>query len=104
MRLDDRTTDGEPHAHAVLLCRKERLEEALGIIETRAIVANLDTDRVIALPAGPYPQRPRVVDYGIHGLDPVADQVHEDLLRLDAVEHDRRQIRFELHLDANAFR
>jgi hypothetical protein len=51
MRFDDRTANGKPHTHPVLLGREERLERALGVLETGSGVANLDTDRAEAVTA-----------------------------------------------------
>jgi hypothetical protein len=48
MRFDNRTADGESHAHPVLLRREERLEDAL-VLDTGSGIANFDADRTEAI-------------------------------------------------------
>src|SRR5216683_959367 len=70
MRLNDRSTDGQPHAGPVNLGGKECLEDLLASASR-----------------------------SFHGIDPVEHKVHENLLQLDTVGHDLGKILSKLDTD-----
>src|SRR5262245_28088538 len=85
VRLDDRTADGEPHPHAVLLGREEGLEDPVGVLDAGSGVAYLDADRAALVAARANLERAGSLVQALHRLDPVADQVDEHLLHLYAI-------------------
>src|SRR5262249_19798582 len=46
VRFDDRSADGEAHAHPALLGSEERLESALCLLEALPSVGNFDTNSI----------------------------------------------------------
>ena len=88
MRLDDRATDREAYAHAVLLGRDERLKQLWrdGIANPRTGVLDCDArqDRLRRVPSAPKASGLR----RHHRIDRIADEVDEHLLDLDAIDQD----------------
>jgi hypothetical protein len=91
MGLRDRTTDGEPHAHAILLRRKKRFEDLFWLREARPVVADFKKDRANFASASPDRQGLRFIAVRPHCVHGVANQVHENLLDLDPVGGRYRQ-------------
>src|SRR2546428_9501795 len=97
MPVHDRAADGEPHAKSAWLRRVERVEQAgrLRLAEADAGIFHRD-DRpgaIVTLFEGrahdqPAPLRRDVSDR----LGSIHDQVQENLLELDPIAHDSRQV------------
>src|SRR5690349_11591072 len=107
MRFNDRSADGESHAEALRLGGHERLENTVQVfasdsaapvangahhLATAAFEARRDRDAALV-----YVERR-------HRLAGVDDQVEDDLLQLDAITQDQRQIGIEYDVDRNVSR
>jgi hypothetical protein len=87
MTFDDRITDGQPDAHSAVLRRKERLEKTLDAlrIDPDAGVLN-GQQNAIAFTASRFDgYLPRPISDIAHSVGGVEQQVHDDLLKLDAI-------------------
>src|SRR5215470_2916711 len=86
--LDDRTADGQPHAHPVLFRREEGFEYLVRKVDAPATIAYFGLYRI------PHPADPDLEDLvtgrSVHRIHAVADEVDQNLLNLDAVERDER--------------
>src|SRR5262245_3440899 len=89
MDLDDRAADRKPEAHAVLLGREERLEEARrgALRQAAAGVAHDELDGVAVAPDRLDRQLARRAVVA-HRLEAVAHQVEDHLLELDRIHLD----------------
>src|SRR5687767_4655206 len=90
MRLDDRTADGQPHPHPVLLRAEEWLKDLVIGAKPRSTVADLRVNEVLDL------MHTHAEDTlalrGLHGLDPVAHEIDQHLLKLHTVQAERRKV------------
>ena len=102
VRLDDGPADCEPHSHPVGLGREERREYPLGLprINPRTRVRHRHRHPIAFRPTGTDRQNSRLI-LCRHGVNGVHDQVEKDLLQLDAVSPDRRQLVPRLGLDGD---
>src|SRR5256884_8105077 len=86
---DDRSADGEPHAHALGLGRIEGLEELVEGLrgETDAGIPDRHA-HALGVPAGGDDHVARAVVHSARGVDGVDDEVEDHLLRLDSIAGD----------------
>ena len=90
MRLDDRTTDREPHSHAACLGRHEGIEDSADHIRADAAAGVFDADRNPAI-AGHrgHGEPPRRLLDAVHRLDRVRNEIAKNLLQLGCVGQTR---------------
>src|SRR4051812_17029228 len=100
MRLDDRPADRQPHSHAVLLGREERLEDLLGKFNTLAAIADLNMDGISRL------ANANTEDFAalnsVHGIHAIPDKIDKNLLELDAIDGNERKMTLDRNVQANA--
>ena len=94
VRLDDRPADREAHAHACLLRREKGVEHPVCIARSQSNAGILygDEDFIRASPAGPKLQDSRPLEDATHGFDGVQHEIQYDLLQLDSVSCDQRNV------------
>src|SRR5215216_6782777 len=103
MSLDDRPADAEPDTHAVALRCVEGVKElvhALGV-DAYASIPHADTYATTALPFGSDQQVSRAIVHFNHRIGRVAEKVQDDLLELDPIAGDGREILRELRLESD---
>jgi hypothetical protein len=94
MTLDNGSTNGQSDSHTIILCGIERFEESIRRLRLKADSQIFDAD------AHPIPfisfssnqQLPRAIIDGAHRVRSVAEQIQNDLLKLNAITSDRREI------------
>src|SRR5262245_54587670 len=97
MGLDDRTADGQPHAHPVLFGREKGLEYLVGKVDAPATIADFGLYRI---PHSAHPDLDSLVaGTSIHRIHAVADEIDQNLLNLDAIERDKGKIAVDLLVD-----
>jgi len=100
MSFDDGAADGQPDTHAVAFRGVEGVEQlvhALGV-DAHAGIPHAHTHTIAVLPFGSDQQLPRAIVHANHRVRGVAEQVQDDLLELDPIAGDRREIVGELRL------
>jgi len=99
----DRPADRQTHAHAMRLCRKERLEDAVDVfgIDAHSGVFHRNQQMIESIYFSFYAQNPRPIVHGTHCVDGVPGQVHDDLLQLDSIGRNLRE--FVEQLGANRY-
>ena len=99
--LDDGAADKQPDAHAVALRRVEGIEQAIRAlaVEARASIPNSHADTIAVLSFGLNQQLPRAIVHVGHRVRGVAKQIQDDLLELNAIAGDGRQIVGKLRLN-----
>ena len=104
MSLDDRAADRQPDAHAAALGRVEGIKELVHSlpVDARAGIPHGHAHAIAVLPFGSDQQVPRAVVDADHRVRGVAKQVQEDLLKLDTIANERREIISELRLNDDA--
>ena len=104
MSLDDRAADEQPDAHAAALRRVEGIEQLVHAltVEPDAGIPDDHTHTVAILPFGSDQQLPRPIVDVDHRVRGVAKQIQDDLLELDAIAGDDREIVGELRLKNHA--
>ena len=103
MSLDNGAADRQADAHAVTFRCKESVKElvhALGV-DPHAGIPNAHTDAIAVLPFCSDQQLPRPIVHVTHGVRGVAKQVEDDLLELDTIAGDVREVVSELRLERN---
>ena len=90
MRLDDRSADGEPHAHAVGFRREEGLEDAISGRRIHSRTRILDRNKHAARfgTFRRYRQYLRAIHDRAHGFNAVHDQIEHNLLQLNPIPED----------------
>src|SRR5712691_8774874 len=104
MSLDDGATDGEPDTHPVgFRCVEgvKQLLHALGV-DAHAGIPHAHAHTIAVLAFGSDQQLPRAIVHVSHRVGGVAEQVHDDLLELDPIAGDGREILGELRLKNDA--
>src|SRR5204863_10103684 len=100
MSFDDGAADGEPDAHAVgfrSVKRVKQLVHALGV-DAHPGTPHAHTHTVAFVAFGSDQQLPRTIVDTHHRVGGVAEQVQDDLLELDSIAGDGREIVGELRL------
>ena len=100
MSLDDGAADGESDSHAVALRRVERVEQLVHAltVEAHAGIPHGQAHMFAVFPFGSDQQLPGAIVHARHRVRGVAEQVQDDLLELDTVAGDGREIVGELGL------
>src|SRR5205823_3933245 len=104
MSFDDGAADGEADTHAVAFRCVEgvkQLVHALGV-DAHAGIPHAHTHTVAFVPFGSDQQLPRAIVDTHHRVGGVAEQVQDDLLELDSIAGDGREIVGELRLKSDA--
>ena len=104
MGLDDRHADTQAHAHAFCFGREQRVKDARErrVVEAGPGVAHRDHDFAALATRRENPDFARLIERGRRRFRAVVHQVEHDLLELDVVARDLRQVRSELQLERNA--
>jgi hypothetical protein len=94
MSVDDRAADRESHSHTVGLGRIERFEDLLLGLgrETDSRVFHAQPDLVPLSPFRSNQQLSRAIVDCAHCVGSVSKQVQDDLLKLDAIAPDEREV------------
>jgi len=100
--FDDGPTDWQAHTGAVSLGGEERAENLFRLLRWQSDPRITYRDQQLAILHLLRPYRKFAGGgYVLHGVDAVNHQVHEYLLQLDTVCHDRGQILGQLGADQN---
>ena len=86
MGLDDRSADCQTHAHAIRFRREEGLEYAFCILESPALIHDLNANLLVHGPEGADFKRPSALLRRTQRFDCIADEIDEDLLNLNAID------------------
>jgi len=101
--LDDRPADRQADTHAVDLGREERVEQLVHAVavEAHAGVPHRQADPVAILVPGTDHDLSRAAVNADHGIRSVAEQIEDDLLQLDPISVDGRQVLRQLRPQDN---
>src|SRR5262245_24470974 len=104
MSFDDRTADEQADAHATTLRGVERVEQGLPVLGGNAGtgIADRQAHAIVPLWFGRDPDLPRAIVHGGHRVCGVAQQVQDDLLKLDAISGDHGKIVRQLYPHGDA--
>lgn len=85
--FDHRRIDSEPQSHTAGLCRKERIEDALSMLERNPGSGVLHRQQYgrVTVEARREPQTPCLRSYGAHSVDSVLDEIQKYLPELRAI-------------------
>src|SRR6266480_4705295 len=97
VRFNDRASDGEPHSQAFRLGRKELLKQAASRFRRNAdtVIAHADANSAISILLSinfDFTRRYRGLR---HSFESIHDKINQDLLNLDRISFDHRQVRIE---------
>ncbi len=101
MALDDRSADPQSDSHPIALCRVERVEEAIGRLDTHTRIGNRQAHTAVIACRLDH-DRPRPAVRAEHGIARVAQQVEDHLLQLHPVALCRWEIGRQLGSNCNA--
>ena len=101
MSVQDRLADGQAHSHAPGFGRDERLEHVADFLcrETRSVITDGDQHTFCPGARDLHFDIPPVPIESLDRIDPVREEVHDDLLNLNRVDLDRRQIGGRRYVD-----
>ena len=101
MSLDDRTADRQPDTHAAALGRVERVEQLVHALTLDADtgVPHRHAHTIPALCFGSDQQPPRAIVDTDHRVRGVAKEIQQDLLKLNTIAGDGREVVGELRLN-----
>src|SRR5215471_297961 len=104
MRLDDRTANRQTHAHAAGFCRVKRIEHALSVVcvESLAPISYRHEHAVRGGVRGGDQQLWPPISSSTRRFDRVDNQVPHDLLQLNPISLNERQMLGELGLNQDA--
>ena len=91
VRFDDRAADREPHTHSRRLGGEEGFEGPIGFGQSWPRIADVNAHRIVCKD-GLQTQLSLIWRHIGHRFDCISNDVHEDLLDLNRVDRDRRQI------------
>src|SRR5512132_945407 len=94
MPLDDRAADRQPNTHAAALGCVEGVEYSLQIrrIDADPGILHAQTHTIVSFSPGFDQQMPRAVVHALHRVGGIAEKVQDDLLELDTIAGDGRQV------------
>src|SRR3974390_448448 len=100
MRLNDQTADGKAHPHATAFGREKSAENPLTNFRRNsdACISHRNKDLFI-VQRGAYVDLSRSLRRHIHGLDGVEEQIENNLLQLNMVTQNRRQLISQFNLE-----
>src|ERR1700730_4339586 len=99
MRLNDRPTDRQPHTGPLILGRKECFEDLFRLLRWQSHTGISDRDEHLPVVGFRLDGKLTFASQSFHGIDAVEHEVHENLLELYAVCHDRGKILSKLDTD-----
>src|SRR5262249_23184885 len=104
MSLDDRPADRQAHPHSVRLGREKRIEDALDVlrIDPGAGILHRYQHPFLGTGFGFHPQKPltrRRRRHRVYGID---RQIQDDLLQLDPIAEDPRELACKLAVNRDA--
>ena len=101
MPLDDGSADGEPDTHAAALRRMEGIKELVHAptVNANAGIAHYHTHVIAGVLLSADQQLPRPIIDAAHRVCGVAEEIQNDLLELDAIPGDLREVFGELRLN-----
>src|SRR5262245_8658473 len=104
MSLDDGATNGEPDTHAVGFRCVEGVEQLVHVVgvDAHAGIPHAHADTAAVLPFGSDQQLPRAIVHVNHRIGGIAEEVQDDLLELDPIAGDGREILGEFQLKNDA--
>ena len=105
MSLDDRAADRQPDTHAAGLRRVEGIKELVHalMINAHARIPHGQAYTIAVLSLGSDQQLPRAIVHADHRVQGVVKQVQDDLLELDTIAGDGREIVVEFRLKKTRF-
>src|ERR1700677_2958796 len=100
--LNNRLADTKSHPRPLFLGGKERIEDLAGLVSRKSYAGIFHRYQklFVAITLCAERELTRAID-GLHRLDPVDHQIHDDLLQLNAVRGNNRQPGRELRLHRN---
>src|SRR6267142_1339881 len=98
MLFDDGTADGQSDAHSTALGRVEGLKELVHDVglEANADILHRQAHTIAFVTLSSDKELPRTIVHAGHRVRSIAEQVQDDLLKLDTIGGDERQIVGEL--------
>src|SRR6202051_4320810 len=99
MRFNDRATDGQTHTGALILGCKECLENLFRLLRGQSHTGVADRYQHLTVAGSRLDGKLTFASHFFHGIDAVEHEVHENLLQLDTVRHDRGKILSKLDTD-----
>ena len=94
MTLNNGATDGEPDSHTVILGGVERFEEPVRSlrVEPDSRILHRQPYMIVFVPFSFNQQLPRTIVDRAHRVGCIPDQVQDDLLQLDTIASDDREV------------
>src|SRR5690606_854560 len=89
--------NGQTHPHAIALGSEERIENPVGKLNPVTVVPDLCLDRGLGPPHA-HGKNP-VIGHSVHGLHAIADQLHQNLFDLHAVQGDLGKVSVDSDID-----
>src|SRR3984893_10710999 len=104
MLFDDGTADGQSDAHTTALCGEEGLKELVHDVglQANADIPHRQAHTVAFVTFGSDEELPRTIVHADHRVSSIAEQVQDDLLKLDTIGGDERKIVGELRSEHEA--
>src|ERR1700730_6832756 len=99
MRLNDRPTDGQPHANPLILGSKECPEDLVRLLRAQSRTGIADRDQQLTMVGFRLDGKLTSATRFLHGIDAIEHEVHENLLQLHTVCHDLGKILSKLGED-----
>jgi hypothetical protein len=90
MICDDRPANRQPHTHSVGFRCKERIEDAVEVlrIDPRSGIFHGDNHMTSFIDLGLYSKNALTIRHGVHCVNGVHNQIHDDLPQLDQIGRD----------------
>src|SRR5690348_14374500 len=94
MTLDNGATDGKSHSHTVLFRRVKCFEQSVHSlrVEAKSRILHGQSHVIFFVSFGSNHQLPRAIVDAAHRLCGVPEQVQDDLLQLDTIPCDMREV------------
>src|SRR4026209_411609 len=104
MALDNRATNGRADSHAAALGSVERVEQftLTPRFEAHARISDAQPHAVVLLPFDLDHQMSWTIVNAVHSVRRIADEVQDNLLKLNAIAHDWRKAVDELSLKVDS--
>src|ERR1700730_15494525 len=102
--FDDGTADGQSDAHSTALAGEEGLKELVHDVglEANADILHRQAHTIAFVTFSSDEELPRTIVHADHRVSTIAEQVQDDLLKLDTIGGDERQIVGELRSEHEA--
>jgi hypothetical protein len=102
MRFYDRFADRKTHSHAAFFGSEESIKDLLEIRNSDALISNLSQNNAILLSRGDS-QCLRSISDSPHRVHRIQDQIHQNLLKLEAIANDPGEVSWQLNLNRYFF-